>query len=162
MPPKRFRTIKSVKGYSPTDDGKLEFIDLTNADAYKGVYSIGLDDPVQEENTIVKSKIGLGGLNASNVGGLYKRLTSYYIAYPDGMWIYALLITKDSSIVRDLERRVHSLLENKRYKSQYLTNLRKPEWFRASIKQIRDVFKKVAKEFKDKGVKVIYPSEYEE
>jgi T5orf172 domain len=157
---KVFRTIKNVKGYTPTANG-FEFIDLTNADKYKGIYSIGLDDPVRGEQTIVKSKIGLGGLT-TNTGGLFKRLTSYYIAYPDGFWMYALLITKDNKIVRDLEKAVHSRLNDKRYKSDYLTNLRVSEWFRAKIKEIRKVFQEVAEEFKTKGVKVIYPSEFEE
>lgn len=159
-PAKTFRTIKAVKGYSPKDDGNLDFVDLSNTDSYKGIYSIGIDDPIHGDKTVVKSKIGLGGLT-SNAGGLYKRITNYYIAFPDGVWIYALLVTKNEKIVRELEREVHKLLEDKRYKSEYLTNLRKAEWFKASIQHIRNIFKQVAIKFKNQGVKVIFPSEYE-
>jgi hypothetical protein len=155
--PKTMKTIKPIKGYNQYG----QFINLTNSDKYKGLYSIGMDDPVNEEETIVKSKIGLGGLTA-NTGGLFKRIRSYYIAYPDGMWIYALLITTNNKIIRELEKRVHTLLSDVRYKSEYLTHLRKPEWFKTTIQHIRDVFQQVADEYRDKDVYVMFPSEYEE
>lgn len=86
------------------------------------------------QTQIKKTKIGLGGLK-QEPGGLLERLRSYYIAYPDGFWIYSLLIT-----VKDDPKLVHELLDKKRYKSKYLTNLRVSEWFKASIKQKRHVY----------------------
>ena len=159
MPPKVIRTIKELKGYND----KGVWIELDNSDVYKGIYSIGMDDPLpgKQENTVVKSKIGLGGLTG-NEGGLLKRLRSYYIAYPDGMWIYCILFTlsKDPDFLRKIEREIHALLDNKRYKSPYLTNLRVSEWFKASIKQIRNAFLKVHKKYPEETF-ILYPSELE-
>jgi hypothetical protein len=157
MPPKIIRTIKELKGYSD----KGVWIELDNSDVYKGVYAIGMDDPIKEEQTIVKSKIGLGGLTG-NEGGLLKRLRSYYIAYPDGMWIYSVIFTlkSDPDFLRKLEREIHSLLDSKRYKSPYLTNLRTSEWFKATIKQIRAAFIKVHQKYPDDTF-ILLPSERE-
>lgn len=156
--PKQIKTIKPIKGFN--ENGV--WVELDNTDLYKGIYAIGLDDPVKEESTIVKSKIGLGGLT-SNEGGLLKRLRSYYIAFPDGMWIYCLLFTvdKDPDFLRKVEREIHELLSKKRYKSQYLTNLKESEWFKASIRQIRNAFVKVNKRYPNRTF-IVFPSDYEE
>jgi hypothetical protein len=155
--PKVIRTIKPIKGYN--ENGV--WVELDNSDLYKGIYAIGLDDPVKEDKTVVKSKIGLGGLT-SNEGGLLKRLRSYYIAYPDGMWIYSLLFTvnKDPNFLRKVEREIHEVLSKKRYKSLYLTNLKESEWFKASIKQIRNAFVKVSHRYPNETF-IVFPSEEE-
>jgi hypothetical protein len=155
---KQIKTIKPIKGYNQ-HGVKVE---ITNSDQYKGIYSIGMDDPDEEEKTKVKSKIGLGGLTL-NEGGLLKRLKSYYIAYPDGFWIYCLLITlnKDPKFLREIEKKIHRRLAKKRYKSQYFTNQRESEWFQATIKEIRDAFVHVSNQ-NPNDTFIIFPSEYEE
>lgn len=156
--PKTIKTIKPIKGYNQMG----EYVEISNSDMYKGIYAIGMDDPIQEEQTVVKSKIGLGGLT-NNEGGLLKRLKSYYIAYPDGFWIYAVLITlrKDPQFLRQAEKDIHRRLARKRYKSKYLTNLRVSEWFQASIEDIRQAFIKVNEKYPDDTF-IIFPSEFEE
>ena len=156
-PPKVMKTIKSIEGY----DEFGEWVSLGNEDAYKGIYAIGLDDPVKEDKSIVKAKIGLGGLT-TNTGGLLKRIKSYYIAWPDGCWIYALLLTLDNNatFLRKVEKEVHHVLNKYRYKSSYLTHLRKPEWFRCTIGMIRQAFVDVKNKYPDK-LFVLFPSEYE-
>jgi hypothetical protein len=157
---REIKTIKPIKGYNQYG----VYVEIPNSDLFKGIYAIGLDDPdeTKQDNTIVKSKIGLGGLR-EDAGGLLERMRSYYIAYPDGYWIYCLLLTveKDAKLLNKLETEIHDLLDKKRYKSKYLTNLRKSEWFRASIKQIRNAFVKVNKKY-PKETFIIFPSEYEE
>ena len=155
---KIIKTIKPVKGY----DQYGNQVEITNSDKYKGIYAIGLDDPEKGEKTNVKAKIGLGGLT-SNDGGLLKRIRSYYICFPDSVWIYSLLITleKDPKFLRQVEKEIHSLLEKKRYKGEYLTNLKKSEWFKASIKQIRNAFVKINKKYPSQTF-ILFPSELEE
>lgn len=158
MPPRPIQTIKPIKGYN--ENGV--WVELDNTDLYKGVYSIGMDDPKRGVATVVKSKIGLGGLSSS-AGGLLKRLRSYYIAYPDGMWLYSILFTVNNNpeFLRKMEKEIHAVLESKRYKSLYLTHLRKPEWFKASIKQIRDAFVEVSHRYPGDTF-ILFPSEDEE
>lgn len=156
------KTIKPIKGYNQYGVK----VEITNSDQYKGIYSIGLDNPDEDESkadkTVVKTKIGLGGLTTDE-GGLLKRMKSYYIAYPDGYWIYCLLITlkKDPKFLRDIEKKIHQRLNKKRYKSNYYTNQRQSEWFQAKIKEIRDAFVYVSNKFSDDTF-IIFPSEYEE
>lgn len=154
---KRIKTIKPIKGFN--ENGV--WVELDNTDLYKGIYAIGLDDPIKEMKTIVKAKIGLGGLT-SNEGGLLKRLRSYYIAYPDGMWLYCILFTvnKDPDFLRKVEKEIHALLSKKRYKSAYLTNLKTSEWFKASIQQIRNAFVKVSHRYPNETF-IVFPSEAE-
>jgi hypothetical protein len=157
--PKIMKTIKSIDGY----DEFGEWVSLGNEDAYKGLYAIGLDDPdtKKQEHTVVKAKVGLGGLT-TDTGGLMKRIRSYYIAWPDGCWIYALLLTldNDAKFLRKVEKEVHSLLEKHRYKSLYLTNLKKAEWFQCSIATIRKAFLDVKERYPDK-LFVLFPSDAE-
>ncbi len=154
---KPIKTIKAIEGY----DEFGEKVDLGNEDSYKGLYAIGLTDPQpkKQEDTIVLAKIGLGGLT-TNAGGLLKRIRSYYIAWPDGCWIYGLLLSlkNDATFLRKIEKEVHEELEKYRYKSAYLTSLRKPEWFKCTIKQIRQAFLKVKHRYPH-DLFVLYPSE---
>ncbi len=157
---KEMKTIRPIKGY--TREGKP--VSITNYNKYKGIYAIGIDDPdpKKAEKTVVRAKIGLGGLT-KNEGGLYPRIRSYYICFPDGVWEYALLLSleNDAKLLKKIEKDIHTILAKKRYKSKYLTNLKESEWFQASIKQIRDAFKKVNDKYPDQTF-VIFPSEYEE
>ncbi len=154
---KPIKTIKEIEGY----DEFGEYVYLGNDDSYKGIYAIGLSDPVAKdpEDTIVLAKIGLGGLR-KDTGGLLKRIRSYYIAWPDGCWIYALLLSlaNDATFLRKVEKEVHKELSKFRYKSKYLTSLREQEWFKCSIRQIRQAFLKVKHRYPN-DLFVIYPSE---
>lgn len=159
-PLKPIKTIKEIVGYNHLG---VKY-SLGNVDAYKGIYAIGIDDPDVDlkdaTDTVVLSKIGLGGLTNSSHSGLLKRIKSYYIAFPDGVWIYSLLLTlkKDPKFLRTVEKEIHAILEKKRYKSQYLTNLRKPEWFKCSIKDIRNAMTKVHLRYPDETF-IMFPSE---
>lgn len=153
---KRIKTIDVIKGYDQYEN----YVEIDNVDNIKGIYAIGQDlKKTKGDSQIVLAKIGLGGLNMRNEGGLLKRLKSYYIAYPDGFWEYSFLLTlkKDEKFLRQLEKEIHDKLEKYRYKSEYLTNLKKPEWFKTSIKKIREVFVEVHNEYPN-DTYVVFPA----
>jgi len=163
--PKQIIAVRDIHGYD--QDGKP--VKIPNFDSYKGIYAIGLDEPIHEEDTIVKSKIGLGGLNNEKDGGLLQRIRSYYTAFPDGVWEYAFLISKRKRVPKgwlgEIEREVHQLLDERktRYETQYTKAYAKrlPEWFKCKIKVIRWVFKKVQQKYPTL-LEAVFPSEHEE
>jgi hypothetical protein len=161
---KVLKTIRRIFGYD--EHGKKVWKE--NIDNIKGIYAIGVDDPIDEEDTIVKTKVGLGGLNEEKEGGLLPRIRSYYIAFPDGVWEYCFLILKQQrntkDFLRKVEKEVHFELDKlkARYQTKYTTwTKNKPEWFQLSIKKLRDVFVMIKNRY-PKLLEVIFPSEYEE
>ena len=58
----RLKTVRYIFGYD--EYGKPIRVD--NINNVKGIYAIGLDDPVSEEKTLVHAKVGLGGLTQLN------------------------------------------------------------------------------------------------
>jgi hypothetical protein len=161
--PKLLKTIRPIFGY----DEFGNVIRKENIDNIKGIYAIGIEDPVYHEDTVVKTKVGLGGLNDMKEGGLLPRIRSYYIAFPDGVWEYAFLILKQKrnpkDFLRKIEKEVHQELDKikARYKTKYLTwTKNKPEWFQLSIKKLREIFVIIKNRY-PKQLEVIYPSEIE-
>jgi hypothetical protein len=153
--PKAIKTIKPIEGF----DEFGERVSIGNVDQYRGVYSIGLDlDPKKQEESTEMSKIGVSGLGTQQ-RGLLSRIRSYYIAFPDGVWIYALLIStnSDRKFLLKVEKEVHKELEKYRYRSPYLTNLRNAEWFKTNISTIRQAFLTVKQRYPD-DLYVLYPS----
>ena len=61
---KTLKTIRRIFGY----DEHGNKVWKENIDNIKGIYAIGIDDPIDEEDTIVKTKVGLGGLNEEKEG----------------------------------------------------------------------------------------------
>jgi hypothetical protein len=160
---KTLKTIRTIFGY----DEHGNIIRKENIDNIKGIYAIGIDDPVYNEDTIVKTKVGLGGLNETREGGLLPRIRSYYIAFHDGVWEYAFLILKNRNnpkdFLRNIEKEVHQELDKlkTRYITKYTTwTRRKPEWFQISIQRLRDVFVAIKNRY-PKQLEVIFPSEFE-
>ena len=163
--PKQFHAVRDIYGY----DENNRHVRLHNFDTYKGIYAIGLDPPKNEEATTVMAKIGLGGLTQRHEGGLISRIRSYYTCFPDGVWEYCFLVTKNKmppkGFLGKIEREVHAELDkrNKRYSSPCTREYCKkdPEWFKCTIRQIRMVFLIVMKRYPD-DLYFVAPSEKEE
>ena len=160
----RLKTVRYIFGYD--EYGKPIRVD--NINNVKGIYAIGLDDPVSEEKTLVHAKVGLGGLTQLNEGGLLPRIRSYYTCFPDGVWEYAFLISTrkqpPKGFLAEIEHEVHQELDkrNFRYKTKYLTwSKRPPELFVCSIEDLRRIFLLV-KQRHPKHLQVVYPSEFEQ
>ena len=160
---KPIRTVRYIFGYD--ENGNPVRVD--NINNVKGIYAIGVDDPVKEEDTIVHAKVGLGGLTQKNEGGLLPRIRSYYTCFPDGVWEYAFLISTrkqpPTGFLAEIEREVHREMDKRkyRYETKYTTWVRRPpEWFVCSIKELRNIFK-IVKQRHPKHLQVVFPSEYE-
>lgn len=158
---KVIKTVQDIVGVDENNHKKV----IPNTDNVKGIYAIGIDDPIKEERTIVKAKIGLGGLNEAKEGGLLKRIRSYYICFPDGVWIYCVLQIKryvriPEGFLRKIEKEVFAELKSQRYNTEYKTwTTHRPEWFMASIKSIRNAFRNVAHRHPD-YLEVLFPNNF--